>query len=60
MKEEGAQKSVNMRLFLRDALKNPDLRTLSQLGLTHSHFGTSTIGSFELGFGPPPIFKMDL
>ena len=36
------------------------LRTLSQLGLTPpllSHFGTSTIGTFELGFGPTPTYK---
>ena len=40
--------------------KKPYLRTLSQLGLTPpllSHFGTSTIGTFELGFGPPPTYK---
>ena len=22
-----------------------------------SHFGTSIIGTFELGFGPPPTFR---
>ena len=48
-------------LSLRDAFKKkPYLRTLSQLGLTpplHSHFGTSTIGTFELGFRPPPTYK---
>ena len=46
--------------YIRDALKKPYLRTLSQLGLTPplpSHFGTSTIGTFELGFGPPPTYK---
>ena len=48
--------------MVRDAFKKkkPYLRTLSQLGLTpplHSHFGTSTIGTFELGFGPPPTYK---
>ena len=28
MKEEGAQKSVNMRLFLRDALKKPRFKDI--------------------------------
>ena len=40
--------------------KKTYLRTLSQLGLTpplHSQFGTSTIGTFELGFGPPPTYQ---
>ena len=23
----------------------------------HSHFGTSTFGTFELGFGPPPTYQ---
>ena len=23
----------------------------------HSHIGTSTIGTFELGFGPPPTYQ---
>ena len=52
--------------FLRDAFKKKKkktyLRTLSQLGLTPpppSHFGTSTIGTFELGFGPPPNYCYD-
>ena len=48
--------SVNDILFW-DALKNTDLRTLSQLDLTpplQSHFGTSTFGTFVFGFRPPP------
>ena len=40
--------------------KKPYLRPLSQLGLTpplHSHFGTSRIGTFVFGFGPPPTYQ---
>ena len=54
---------TQVKMRVRDAFKKkkkPYLRTLSQLGLTPpllSHFGTSTIGTFELGFGPPPTYK---